>query len=267
VQAERSRATSRSFDATAHEEDKNVTKRTWPRRIVIVVLILGVLMIASTAHAQYWVSFANDTRYMALGDSLSAGYGAHPATQGFVYGLYQSGVIDSVNNTLFCDIGVPNATSGDILTHQVPQVALFFADTGIAYRQVITLTVGGNDLLQIFGGADPTAVLNTLAANLSAILGNLAGTFPLARIYVANLYDPALGLPGEAGAIAAANALIAQVVGSIPSATLVDVFSAFQGRSGLLLAERKGAEQLQVHPTNAGYQVMQKTFADAIGKH
>src|SRR5512138_1599467 len=165
---------------TTHRKEERMRTKAWGLRAFIGVLFLGVLLTAPAAWAQYWVSFANDTRYMALGDSLSAGYGAHPATQGFVYGLYQSGVIDNVNNTLFCDIGVPNATSGDILTHQVPQVALFFADTGIAYRQVITLTVGGNDLLQIFGGADPTTVLNTLAANLSAILGTLAGTFPLA---------------------------------------------------------------------------------------
>ena len=244
-----------------------MTKRAWSHGTVIVVLCLGVVMTASAAYAQYWVSFADDTRYMALGDSLSAGYGAHPSTQGFVYGLYQSGVIDNVNNTLLCNIGVPNATSGDVRAYQVPQVALFFADTGIAYRQVITLTVGGNDLQQILGGADPATVLNTLAVNLSAILGTLGGNFPLAQIYVANQYDPGLGLPGEAGLIAAANVLIAQVVGSVPNATLVDVFSAFQGRSGLLLVERKGADQLQVHPTNAGYQVMQKTFADAIGKH
>ena len=244
-----------------------MTKGTWSRCTVIVALCLGVLMTASTAYAQYWVSFADNTRYMALGDSLSAGYGAHPATQGFVYGLYQSGVIDNVNNTLLCNIGVPNATSGDVRTYQVPQVALFFTNTGIAYRQIITLTVGGNDLQQVLGGADPATVLNTLAVNLSSILGNLAGNFPFAQIYVANQYDPGLGLPGEAGLIAAANTLIAQVVGSVPSATVVDVFSAFQGHSGLLLVERKGADQLQVHPTNAGYQVMQKTFADAIGKH
>jgi lysophospholipase L1-like esterase len=90
---------------------------------------------------------------MALGDSLSAGYGAHPATQGFVYQLYQSGVIDNVNNMPFTNVGVPNATSSDILTFQVPQVGLFFADTGQSYRKVVTLTVGGNDLLQILQGA------------------------------------------------------------------------------------------------------------------
>jgi len=239
-------------------------KREWIHRVSIGALFLVVLLTAPAAWAQYWVSFEDHTRYMALGDSLSAGYAAHPATQGFVYQLYQSGVIDNVNHTLFCDAGVPNATSADVLAHQVPQVGLFFSNTGTPYRQVITLTVGGNDLLLILGGADPTAVMTTFGDNLGAILGSLVTTFPDAHIYVANQYNPRLGVPNEALLIATANQVIAQVVGLFPSAKVVDVFSAFDGRSGLLLVEKRGADQFQVHPTNAGYRVMAKAFADAI---
>ena len=35
--------------------------------------------------------FADNTRYMAMGDSLAAGYGAVPATQGYAYLLYKEG--------------------------------------------------------------------------------------------------------------------------------------------------------------------------------
>ena len=239
-------------------------KTAWHYGASIGALFLMVLLNAPAAWAQYWVSFEDHTRYMALGDSLSAGYGAHPATQGFVYQLYQGGVIDNVNHTLFCNVGVPSATSSDVLAFQVPQAGLFFADTGTPYRQVVTLTVGGNDLLQIFSGADPNVVIGTLGNNLANILGQLASAFPLARIYVANQYDPGLLVPGEAVLVAAANQVIAGVVQSFPTATLVDVFSAFDGRSGLLLVEKHGADQFQVHPTDAGYGVMAKTFADAI---
>jgi lysophospholipase L1-like esterase len=167
----------------------------------------------------------------------------------------------------FTNVGVPNATSSDILTFQVPQVGLFFADTGQSYRKVVTLTVGGNDLLQILQGADPNVVIPELGSNLGKILFALAHQFPDARIYVSNLYDPMLPVPGEAALIAAANQAIAVAVQSFPTATLVDVFSAFQGRSGLLLVERRGADTLQVHPTNAGYRVMEQAFADAIRGH
>ncbi len=242
-------------------------KREWFHRASIGVLFLVVLLTAPAAWAQYWVSFEDQSRYMALGDSLSAGYAAHPATQGFVYRLYQRGVIDTVNHTLLCNTGVPNAMSADVLAYQVPQVGLFFADTGTPYRKVITLTVGGNDLLQILGGANPAVVIPTFGGNLGAILGSLVAKFPDARIYVANQYDPKLGVPNEAQLIVTVNQVIAQVVGSFPTATVVDIFSAFDGRSGLLLVEKRGADQFQVHPTDAGYEVMAKAFADAIRGH
>ena len=47
------------------------------------------------------------TRYMALGDSLAAGYGAIPVTQGYPYLLYGSGVFDTLPNTLFANASVP----------------------------------------------------------------------------------------------------------------------------------------------------------------
>jgi lysophospholipase L1-like esterase len=81
---------------------------------------------------------------------------------------------------------------------------------------------------------------------------------------VANQYDPMLPVPNEALLVAALNDVISNVVQYFPNnVVLVDVFSDFQGRSGLLLIERKGAG-FQVHPTNAGYDVMAKAFADAI---
>jgi lysophospholipase L1-like esterase len=220
------------------------------------------------AQAQPWVSFQTHTRYMALGDSVSAGYGAMPATQGFVYQLYQSGAIDKVNNTLFCAAAIPGALSEEVLDYQVPQVGRFFADTGVPYRKVVTLTLGGNDLLQILNGADPTTVLTSVGNNLFLILTHLTMKFPDARIYVANYYDPRLPVPGEDALVAGLNQVIGGVVARFPeNAVLVDVHSAFDGRSGLLLIEKKGSNAFEVHPTNAGYRVMTQAFEEAIGGH
>lgn len=220
------------------------------------------------AQAQPWVSFQTHTRYMALGDSISAGYGAMPATQGFVYQLYQSGAIDKVNNTLLCAAGIPGALSKDVLDHQVPQVGRFFTDTGMPYRKVLTLTLGGNDLLQVLGGADPTAVMASVGNNLFLILAQLTTEFPDARIYVANYYDPRLPVPGGDALVAGLNQVIGGVVGLFSgNAVLVDIHSAFDGRSGLLLVEKKGSDALEVHPTNAGYRVITRAFEDAIGGH
>ena len=209
---------------------------------------------------------------MALGDSLSAGYGAKPATQGFVFRLYQSGVVDKLDNLLFCAAAVPSATSNDVLRFQVPQVQLFFSDTGESYRKVVTLTVGGNDAFSVLrpdGTVDLDAIPGVLTAygqNLSAILSVLVGTPGNIRVYVGNLYDPKLPIAGAEQIVAAMNEVTAQVVGAFPrKVVLVDIYSAFEGRSGLLLIERHGAAPDEVHPTNAGYGVMADAFAEAMG--
>jgi len=67
------------------------------------------------------LQFGNNTRYMALGDSLVAGYGAVPATQGYVYLLYKQGAFDKLTNTLLSNTGDSGVTSRQVLDHQVSQ--------------------------------------------------------------------------------------------------------------------------------------------------
>ncbi len=244
-------------------KEKRTMSANLRSRCSYAFLFLLLMIMTPFAQAQYWTTYDQDTRYMALGDSLTAGYAAHPATRGFVYQLYQGNAIDDLNHTIFCNAGVPGALSEDVLNHQVPQVKRFFKNTGQPYRKVITLTVGGNDMLQILDGMSPNIVLATFGGNLAAILGSLSAQFPDVKIYVANQYDPLLPYSNEAILIAAINQVIAGVVQMFPNAVLVDIFSAFDGQRGLLLMERRESG-MQIHPTDAGYGVMANAFADAI---
>jgi len=217
------------------------------------------LLFAGLVHADVPWTFSNDTRYMALGDSLAAGYGAIPTTQGYAYLLYQGGTFDNVTNTLFADAAVPGATSSEVLAYQVPQ------SVNIFQPHVITLSVGGNDLLRILNGADPVATLTQFQSNLQQILGGLRQGLPQARIYINNLYDvPEItsNIPGGRQLILQFNAIVAGVAQAW-GVGVADVFSAFDGRTGLLLIARNGANQFEVHPTNAGYRVMAQTFQAA----
>jgi lysophospholipase L1-like esterase len=236
------------------------------RPFVTLTALLAALVFAVPAIAQPWTTFDSHARYVALGDSISAGYGVTPATQGFPYQIYQSGVIDNLNSTLFAMMAVPGALSKDVLNYQVPQVKLFLHETGTPHRQVVTLLIGGNDMFQILEGADPTLVLTTFGANLFQILGTLKSQIPNVEIYVGTLYDPRLPVPGEKDLILAANQVIVNVVSAFHGASvfLVDVYSVFEGRSGLLLIEKHGAGAYEAHPTTAGHRVIADTFAAAI---
>ncbi len=174
---------------------------------------------------------------------------------------------------MFCTAAVPDATSNDVLRYQIPQVHLFFKNTGESYRKVVTLTVGGNDALSVLNPdgtlKPPEAILAMLQAytqNLSAILSILVGMEDV-NIYVGNMYDPRLPVAGGDLLVNAMNQVVAGVVSAFPArVVLVDIYSAFQGRNGLLLNERHGVEPSEVHPTDTGYAVMADAFAEAIGK-
>ena len=227
----------------------------------------ALLLVSSFAHAEIPWTFSNDTRYLAMGDSLAAGQGAIPVTQGYAYLLYKGGTFDSLTNTIFADAAVPGAKSADVLDFQVPQAATFFQvpPGAMEFKQVVTISVGGNDLLQILGGADPVTVLTAFQANLTNILVTLRAGLPKALIIIGNQYDiPDItaGIPGAAQIIVHFNAIIAGVA-QATGVRVADVFDAFQGRNGLLLVERHGADAHEVHPTNAGYRVMADAFAAA----
>jgi lysophospholipase L1-like esterase len=65
--------------------------------------------------------------------------------------------------------------------------------------------------------------------------------------------------------IIAANQVIASVAQSC-NARVADVFTAFDGRSGLFLHDRNGADPAEAHPTNLGYRVMATAFKDAANQ-
>lgn len=237
-------------------------KRKWS-----LFIMLFALLLPATVRAELPWQFDQHTTYMAMGDSIAAGYGAVPTTQGYTYLLFQGGVFDTVPNTIFCNVAVPGATSADVLAYQVPQ-ALRHPDD--FKPDVITLTVGGNDLLSILKtGADPYAVLQTFAGNLTQILTQLKTGLPEARIYISNQYaipEIAAAAPGLDQVIAAFNQIVAGVAGAfgVPVADVFTAFGGFEGKGGLLLIERHGADAFQPHPTNAGYRVMERAFEAVV---
>jgi lysophospholipase L1-like esterase len=248
----------------------------------IAVLALTLSALTGSARAQSPQQFAPDaTRYMALGDSLAAGFKAMPATRGYPYLLYEDGVFDTVPHTLFCNSAVPGATSADVLHYQVPQ-AIIPVDSGGFDADYVTLSVGGNDLLAILrfagssGNPDDIAqfaqqVLTTYAQNLGATLAALHQGLPGVQIFVANQYTiPELQavIPITDQIIDAFNGVVTHVVNQSSSDVhLVDVHSAFQGRNGLLLVERHGSSQFEVHPTTLGHREMERAFAGVIATY
>ena len=204
------------------------------------------------------------TRVLALGDSLTAGYGADPITNGYAYRLYQQGVFDTPVHTLFANAAVPGLTSSDVRNYQLPQVERFVPD-------VIFMTVGGNDIIALLEGTqDLPTTIAIYQENLTQILMGLCIRERAPYVYIANLYDiPQLG-ELAVQIVTAFNQVSEAVVSGVAAAgckvKLVDINSAFAGRKGLLNITRHAAKPDEVHPTNAGHRVMAETFRQVINQ-
>jgi len=222
----------------------------------------------------------DNTHLLALGDSLTAGYGAFPVTQGYAYLLYKDSVYDNITNTSFASSAVPGATSDEVLNFEVPLSlkAGFLAQPapGVTTRpplRVVVMTVGGNDLISLLSLPNPTdpaavqAVITNFASNLSGILLRLC-TLTNIRVYVANLYDIRNFPIRITEVVLAFNDALAKVVGGVNASgfctnpvKVADVYTQFLGDQGpLLLINRRGADKFEVHPSDAGYRAMERAF-------
>ncbi len=214
-------------------------------------------------------------RYMALGDSLAAGYKAMPATAGYAYQLYLGRAFGNIPDVLFDNASVPGARSSEVLNFQLPQAALF-------QPNVVTISVGGNDLLALLANPPITpekvqAALVVFAQNLGQILGGLCLGMPAGgQVYLHTLYEIP-DIPETAFGVPAFNQTLNDVVNQMslfPSCTdkvlaVADVYTAFLGQKGLLLIERyqkKGIDVIEVHPTNKGHRVIEGQFRAIISR-
>lgn len=213
----------------------------------------------SVAGAQPPFNLDDNVRYLSMGDSFAAGKGAIPVTQGYAYRLYQDGVFGNITNVTFANAAVPGVESSDVLAYQVPPAISAFQP------HVITISAGLNDMETILYGADPNAVLTQLAQNLQGILCGLKAGLPGVTIIINNFPDfPWLSAenPDVRQLIIVANQII-ETVASACGAKVADVFTAFEGRTGLFLHDHKGVPATEVHPTNLGYHVMEQAVIDA----
>jgi lysophospholipase L1-like esterase len=263
-------------------------------RVIALLLTAAFVLASGTASAQ--INFEKTGYYISLGDSVAAGEGALPVTNGFVYQLYNRGVFGRTQSTDFSNIAIKGVTTDEVQMLQVPQ-ALCIQPPRIAVApSVITLSAGANDFLLYL--ANPEADLNNIPVVADAIAEKVES---IIRLLVFG--DPSLpdycaveGIPGITVLVSnyyrfnhpipdidfllnlaltsfdtSMRGRIAQIqaeigaAGSTARVGYVDTLSAMEGRKGLLLIEKRngfsGPLEFEIHPTNAGHSVIAAEFA------
>ncbi len=232
--------------------------------------------------------------YIALGDSLSEGIGASaPGSTGFVPLVYDS-LPDGYE---LQNLGHSGDTSQQLLDHGHLDDAIATieqlngdsdADNDV---RLVTLEIGGNDLLRLYSsfvitGVCPdvdtllttpdcvdalTTVLTNFEPNFAATLDSIEAADPSLELVVLTLYDPFSGRLPVPSAISQAalegmegspfpeglNTIIRRLADG-RNVTLVDLYPLFQGRSNELISIDF------IHPNDAGYAVMAEAVIAVI---
>lgn len=186
------------------------------RRFAFVpALALAVGLIASPVAAA-----ESDTVYLALGDSLAWGDGASdPATTAYVPLLadYFAGTANGGAKTAL-NLAVRGETTGSFMAGQMNAAVATILDPATDTR-VVTMSIGGNDLLNLLNEPTDACVINPASlecqVGLAQALGEVANNYPTImgtlafalandpgteKVFVLTLYNPfgGTGSPFEA---------------------------------------------------------------------
>ena len=255
------------------------------RSITITAAIVILTFAATRASAQ--INFPKTGYYVAMGDSVAAGEGALPVTNGYAYELYDHGVFGPKQQMDFADVAVRGGRSWDLRDHQVAEV---LCAEPAQRPTVVTITAGANDffrndtdivgiagrvveainlLLNNDNGGVSTPVLDPVTSQPCRALGNVT-------ILVSNYYSIPHPVPAVFNLLDAALRGFDQALRyllqftSVPQGSrvaIVDLYSPSLGRQGLVTIDRRfgfqGIFDFDVHPTNLGHSFIAQEFERA----
>jgi lysophospholipase L1-like esterase len=172
------------------------------------------------------------------------------------------------------NLAADGATIGDVFGDQLPQ--LDESDEGT----LVTLTVGGNDLLSAFANRPRVSLLEAIARDVAEAYELLLDTVRRARpnslILLTTIYDPSdrMGrIPGvleEAGKLPLAvldglNARIRTLASGTPQAALADVYGHFLGHGASAPEEDRWYwRRSLIEPNALGASEMRRVWRDVL---
>jgi lysophospholipase L1-like esterase len=174
----------------------------------------------------------------------------------------------------FRNLSADGATIGDVFGEQLPQLEPSDAET------LITLTIGGNDLLSAFSNRPRLSLLEAIARDVAdayeLLLDAVRRVRPNSLVLLSTIYDPSdrLGvIPGvleEAGKLPlhvldGMNAHIRRLASGTPSVALADVYAHFQGHGASVKEpERWYWRRSQIEPNAVGAHEIRRLWRDVL---
>jgi hypothetical protein len=248
-------------------------------RLSFTLSLLALVLVPVLAHAQ--VNFPKHNYYVGMGDSVAAGEGALPVTNGYVYRLYDEGAFGNKQEMDFSNMALRGIRSWDLRDHQSPQVLCAEPEQR---PTIVTITAGANDFFRndpdVVSSAKRVAEAVDLLLNNDGVLNPNLGATPVldpvtgqrcralqnVTILVSNYYNIPHPVPAVYQVLDAAVRGFNQALSSwlqvvvVPSGSrlaVVDLYTPSLGRQGLVTIQRRfgftGPFDFDIHPTNLGH--------------
>jgi len=252
-------------------------------RINLGILIILLVLVATFAGTTQSGAATVKLNYVALGDSLAAGY-APDGTLGKGYADYLAedikvaGLLGDFDNryavTGFTSQDVLTALQNDKHTNLPGSPDSLGINKRLAQADIITLDIGANDLLDTVkfdaqtgtASFDPGTVMSVPAqveANVKDIITRIKEVSPKAQIYLMGYYNPFWALPQESQdlltlTLSQLNTALNMAASSM-GATFVPTQEAIAVNSQGYLPNSR-----DIHPNQEGYQVIAGEFWRAL---
>lgn len=201
---------------------------------------------------------------VALGDSLTRGVGDDTG-EGYVGNLKKMLKDDYNQKTTISNLAISGAESAELAA----QIQTKGIQYNISQADLITITMGGNDLFPGVNGLDKldTYVPDTdsFVMHSQTILKTIRSINSDAPIYWVSLYNPFEDLSSSelntSTFVIEWNAKLATVATEFPNVYIVPVFDLFQGRNSDFLSSD------HFHPNEKGHATIAKRLMDTIASH
>src|SRR4029453_8687022 len=139
--------------------------RTFKSAVAIAVTMICLPTLASAQ-----INFPKNGYYVAMGDSVAAGEGAMPVTNGYTYQLYDHAAFGPKQQMDVANSGVRGARSWELRDQQAAQV---LCAEPAQRPTVVTITAGANDFLR--GDANIPAIAGRVVEAINLLLNNGSG--------------------------------------------------------------------------------------------
>ncbi|HEY0602709.1 MAG TPA: SGNH/GDSL hydrolase family protein [Herpetosiphonaceae bacterium] len=241
--------------------------------IVLIVLLGGGWYWTQTTAARTYSPTGPGDVYLALGDSLAAGFIVDQPEDAYVARiaaeLQQQRAIEVRN------LAIPGETSGSFLRRQLPQALAFIREQRAAGKRVspITLDIGGNDARAVESASNEERrrAIATIEANIGSALDQLIDATSTrlgqhaADIAIMTYYNPYPGDPTDEDSPAYWSAQLNAAIIRVASERGVAVAHVEEPFAGGNVYRYTYIAAGDIHANSDGHRLIAEQFVQALG--